>query len=1049
MDITRAAIEKNRVTIMALLLITVGGVGAYTRMSRAEDPGFTIRAARVITFFPGAGPERVENLVTDPLEKAIQEIPELDFLQSESRTGISVITVNILERYADMRPIWDNLRRKVERAASDLPDGIIGPQVNDEFGDVFGTIVTLRGDGFRYAELKEYADQVRDELLRLSDVAKVEIHGAQEEQIFIEYNNARLAELGLTPLQLTTVLESVNIIIPGGAVEMGTERIVLEPSGNFESLQDLRRTVISLPGRSELVYLEDLAAITRGYVDPPSRKVRSSGLDALALAISMREGGNIIDLGTQIETELERLQRAMPLGIEFDVVAFQPERVDRKVSEFVVNLLQAVAIVLAVMLLFLGFRTGLVVASLVPMAMIMSLLAMSFFEIGLDQMSLAALIIALGMLVDNAIVMAESIMVQMESGKPAVEAAVQSASELRIPLLTSSLTTAAAFLPIYLAESTTGEYTAPLFKVVSITLLCSWLLALTMIPLLCVLFLRVSPAADAGYDSRFYRLYRRCLVTVLRFRFVSLAAVAGIFWLALLGLNAIPNVFFPASDVAIFTAEFELPTGTAIARTEQVLKEVEEFMSEQLMAPFSDADGTPDGDRPAGEAPGIVNWVTFIGTGAPRFYLSFNPKPASPNYAMMLINATSREIIEAELIPSLEDFCNQRYPDLKTTLNPLQLGPPVQAPVQIRLSGTETGSLFEIADLVKARVREVPGTKNVGDDWGRRTKKLSVEVNQARARRAGVTSQDIAISLQTTLSGIETTQFREQDTLIPVTLRSVAADRQDIGKLETLDVYAQLTGRSVPLLQVADLAVNWEPAKILRRDRLKTVTISSELEPGVTATQVTSALRPWLDETAARWPLGYLYEFGGELETSVKANQAIGAQLPIAGLIILILLVGQFNSVRRTLIILMTIPLALIGVIIGLLAADSYFGFMTLLGIISLAGIVINNAIVLIDRIKIEIEDNGLEPPRAVVEAAQRRLRPILLTTATTVAGLLPLWFGGGPMWEPLAISIIFGLLFATLLTLGMVPLLYSLFFRVSFKGFVWVPEKRLSPPAG
>ena len=495
MDITRAAIEKNRITAVLLLAVLVGGASAYRGMSRAEDPGFIIRTAQVLTMFPGASPDRVENLVTDKLEKVIQEIPELDFVSSTSKTGVSIVMVNIREEFMDMRPIWDDVRRRVDRARPELPADIVGPTVNDEFGDVFGVVVALTGEGFSYAELKDVADEVRDELLRVDDVAKVVIHGAQDERVFVDYDNARLAELGLSPIQLRQILDSANIIIPGGDVSTDVERITLEPSGNFESVDDLRQAVVTLPGRPEILYLEDLATITRGYVDPPGSMVRSTGVPALALAVSMRDGGNIITLGDGVALELRRLQALYPIGIEFDVVAFQPEIVSRKVAEFVANLLQAVGIVLVVMLLFLGLRTGLVVASLVPMAIVMALLVMSFLGIGLDQMSLASLIIALGMLVDNAIVMAESIMVQMSEGKDRRDAAIDSARELRVPLLISSLTTAAAFLPIFLSESSTGEYTAPLFKVVTITLLSSWVLALTMTPLLCVLFLKVTPIA--------------------------------------------------------------------------------------------------------------------------------------------------------------------------------------------------------------------------------------------------------------------------------------------------------------------------------------------------------------------------------------------------------------------------------------------------------------------------------------------------------------------------------------------------------------------------
>jgi multidrug efflux pump subunit AcrB len=1022
MNLTRAAIEKNRVTLVALLVVAMAGLLAFFSLPRDEDPGFVVRTAQVLTYFPGASPERVEQLVTDKLEKIIQEIPEIDYIKSESKPGVSVIFVNILERYKNMRPIWDNLRRKVEKATGDLPDEISGPFVNDEFGDIFGTIIAISGKDFSYAELKKIADECRDELLLNQHIAKIEIQGIQEERIFVEYSNARLAELGLSPFQLKGIIEARNIIIPGGEIFTNREQIVLEPTGNFDSVADLKRTVITLPGRGEVVYLEDIVNIRRDYIDPPKSSVHYRGKPALTLALHLREGGDILAMGQEVEAFLQRFRQAYPVGVDFDVVAFQAEHVERKVNEFVSNLFQSMLIVLAVMLIFLGLRTGLVVAALIPMAMIMSLMIMRLFNIGIDQMSLASLIIALGMLVDNSIVMSESIMVQMAEGVPAVTAASNSADELRIPLLTSSLTTAAAFLPIFLAKSSTGEYTAPLFKVVTITLLCSWVLSLTMTPLLCVRFIRV-PAnpGKPGFDSRFYRGYRRLLLTLLRHRLVTVAVILVIFGSSLAGFQFIPKIFFPPNEKAIFFAELQLPVGTPLKRTEAVVRQIEDFMNGEMMA-----DG--EGDRP-----GLRDWVSFIGEGAPRFMLPYAPEPPSPEYAYLLINGTSRRNNLEQMIPRLETFCLENFPDLTPKIRPLTLGPPIDNPVEVRLSGRNTERLFALVEEVKEHLAGVPGTRNITDDWGPRTKKLVVRVNQPRALRAGLTSRDVAISLQTILSGIRTTEYREGDDVIPITLRSVAADRQDIGKLESHNIHVQSTGQSVPLKQVADIEIAWQPAKIIRRNRLRNVTIQSNIDPDGNAIAIGREIDGWLADESAGWPLGFKYEMGGEIETSGEANTSIAVNLPLTALLIVLLLVGQFNSLRRPLIILLTIPLGLIGVTFGLLVAGSYFGFMTLLGIIALSGIVINNAIVLIDRIQTEIEQNGLDPASAVVEAAQRRLRPILLTTATTVGGLLPLWLGAGPMWEPMAIAIIFGLTFATILTLGMVPVLYALFFRVRF----------------
>ncbi len=1026
---TRFALDNRQTTYVVLLVIFLAGVSAWQTLPRNEDPGFTVRTAAVMTYFPGASPERVEQLVTDKLEKVIQEIPELDAVRSESTTGTSVIYVDILERYTNMRPIWDNLRRKVEKAESGLPEGISGPFVNDEYGDVFGIIIPITGEGFTYRELKDVADEVRDELLRVDEVAKVEIKGVQDERIFVEFSNARLAEMGISPLQLQEMLASRNIIIPGGDIETEKERIVLEPSGNFETLEEVRRTVIAIPGSRRPVYLEDVVDIHRGYVDPPETMMRATGAPALALAVSMREGGDILRLGREVKAVIDRAKQQYPVGIEFDFIQFQPEAVKKKIDDFTSNLLQAILVVIVMMLLTLGLRTGLIVGALIPMAMILSFVVMSYLDIGLDQMSLAALIISLGLLVDNGIVMSESIMVQMAAGTPAVEAAIGSANELRIPLLIATLTTAAAFSPVYLAESAVGEYCAPIFMVVTITLLSSWFLSMTMTPLLCVSFLKVeAEPSRQSFDSRFYRTYRTLLIGMVRFPWLTVAVTIAIFAVSMLGFKEVPKIFLPANDRPTFLIELELPAGTKIERTEAVAVQVESFIRRELEVGESRTEG-------------VINWGVFIGEGAPRFILPVNPEPPKPEYAMFVANATSRPLITDHLIPRLQKFCEENFPDLKATIRPLENGVPMWPPVRVRVSGRDTDVLFDLVDQVKAKLRSTPGTMLIDDDWGTRSKKLVVRINQARALRAGVSNEDIATSLQTFLSGLDTTEFREDDELIPVTLRSIGAQRQDIGKLESINVYSQLTGRSVPLQQVADIGVVWEPAKIMRRDRLRTVTVEAGVEPWKTASEVFAEIEPWLEEQAGAWSFGYFWEFGGEAETSGKANKAIQAKMPIAGLVIVLLLVAQFNSVTKPLIILMTIPLGLIGVVVGLLVTNSYFGFMTLLGILSLAGIVINNAIVLLDRIRIEIEENGLTPQQAVIESAQRRLRPILLTTVTTVAGLIPLWHGGGPMFEPLAIAIIFGLIFATALTLGIVPVLYSIFFRVSFRGFRYAAQ--------
>ncbi|MFT5083199.1 MAG: multidrug efflux pump [Lentisphaeria bacterium] len=1011
MNITAFSIKNSRFTLVLLAVIVFVGIQNFLSMPRAYDPGFIIRTAQVITHFPGASPARVEELVSAKIEKAVKEMPELDFVTSESRTGISIVLVNIKESYKNMRPIWDKLRRKVESVSGDLPSGATPPRVNDEFGDVFGVVFTLTGEGFSYAELKTVADSVRDDLQQLPDVAKVEIIGDQEERVFVEYDNSRLADMGISPTQLSQTISARNIVISGGSFNLGRERIVLEPSGNFESIEDIKHSIVRVPGSKRLVFLKDIASVSRDYVDPPKKVVMSSGQAALAIAVSMREGGNNIAMGEQVLGAIAQFERQYPWGLEFELINFSPREVDDKVKSFVSNLGQAVLVVTAVMLLSLGFRTGIIVVALIPISMLMTTIVMSLFDIGLDQISLAALIIALGMLVDNGIVMSESILVRLQQGLKPITAAVDSAMELRVPLLTASLTTSAAFLPIFLAESNVGEFTASLFKVVTITLMCSWIISLTVIPLLCVYFLKVTPKPQS-LNGTFYRYYKKTLALLLKKKWATLSVTALVFIIAMSGFNSVPKLFFPASDRSYFKIELELPIGSTIEATQMLASDVGDYLAHLK------ADGHD-----------IVNWISYVGSGGPRFVISHAGKADTPEYALLIVNVADYRSI-ATLMPLIQRYGLANHPDLEITQRRIENGPAVSNPVEVRLSSKNENALNAAVSALKIEMNRLGGLTNISDNWGQRIKKFDIHINQARALRAGVTSEDIAASLQAGLSGIQLTEYREGEDIIPVTLRSLAGSQNDINKVESLSVYAPSSGMSVPLAQVADVNVVWNTAKILRRNGVRTVTIGAQLESDITAVQQFINLQPWLDNIDRQWGGGVRYELGGESESSGKANRSIMDKLPLAGFIILLLLVAQFNSIRKPIIILATIPLGLIGVIGGLLLARSYFGFMTFLGIISLAGIVINNAIVLLERIQTEL-DGGREPAEAIVHSCVARMRPILLTTATTVLGLLPLYLGGGEMWEPMAVSIMAGLLFSTVLTLYVVPALYAVLYRV------------------
>lgn len=1031
MNLTKIAIDNNRVTIMVLLVILVMGLLAYNQLSRDSMPPFTIRICTVVTQFPGASPERVEELITDKIEKLAQELPELKTVTSESRTGLSVVSVEVtpdIEK-KDLQPIWDRLRRKIDEIREDLPEGIFGPNVNDDgLGVVYGIMLGLEGDGYSYYELKQYADDIRDDLVKLPDASEVEISGIQEEQIYVEFDNARLAEIGLTAGQLQNIIGSTNIVFPGGQVSLEDERIVLEPTGNYEEIEDLKKTLISVGESGQTVELGAITQVTRAYKNPTDRVVRVNGNPGLVISVALKEGANLIRLGEVIDEKVKQYNQSLPLGLKISRTAAQDYFVEAKVSDFIGNVIQSIGIVLVVMLLFLGLRTGLVVASLIPMAMVMTLLLMNQFDIGLNQVSLAALIMALGMLVDNAIVVSESIMVKMENGAPPLQAAIDSSSELIIPLLVSSLTTSAAFLAFFLAEDTMGEIMGPLFSVITLALLSSWILAMTMITMLGVAFIRVKVKKEEDENQKksiFDRLvvyYKRLLLLVLRWprSFVTIIVLAFVGSLMLFPL--LPFIFFPDSDRNLITLDLNLPLGTKIERTAEVVQQIENFIKDELQVNDERADG-------------IVDWTAFIAEGPESYDLGYQPGEANTGYAHMLLNTSSFEVNQ-KIVDALDNYCFQTFPNADVVVGPLAGGGGGGADVAVRISGNSPEELYNIAERIKQAMNSIPYTKNIKDDWGPKIKKFVIDIDQDKANRANLTNQDIAISLQTALTGYNSGAFRDGEDNIPIMMRNESSLDMDVRELDGVNIFSQNSGRNVPLVQVANIVPDWQYAKILRRNLYRTMTVSCDAKTGFTATDITNELIPQLQAEAANWKPGYSYTLGGESESSADAMGAVGAKLPLAGFIILLLLIAQFNSFRKTFMVLSTIPLGLIGVILGLLVFRSYFGFMAFLGVVSLAGIVINNAIVLIDRVKIEMEELKKPIAQAIVDAAQQRFRPILLTTFTTTLGLIPLYLGGGLMWEPMAVAIMIGLLFATVITLLFVPVLYRLLYGVSYKDY-------------
>ena len=1019
MNITKFSIDNSRAIIGIFLVLAVMGVMSYQSMPRDDMPPFKIRFSTIITQFPGASPERMEMLVSDKLEKAIQSIPEVKKITSENRTGFSLVSIALKDEVNDLQAVWDRIRRKINDTKGELPKGIIGPVYNDEVGDIFGILLGLESEGYSYKEQKKYADKIKDELIKLPNSGKVEVAGAISEKIYIAYDNAKLSEFKLTKTKLEQIIKDNNIVSSGGSIVMHNNRISIEPTGDYKSIDQIRETIISTGEEGESMRLGDLVEVKSAYEDPISDFVKVMGKQALVIAVNLKKGANITDLGEAVDEKIESLNRTLPYGFHIIRLASQDIEVKNKIDEFTINLLESVAIVLLIMLLFLGLRTGLIVASLIPMTIITTLYLMYITGLGLNQVTLASLIIALGMLVDNAIVVSESILVKVEKGTALREAAISTAQELMIPLLTSSLTTSAAFMSFYLANSVMGELMGNIFLVVSFALLTSWLISLTLIPLLCVLFLKIdkNKAHDSDdFMNKMQVYYEKIIVKVMARPISIIASIVLMMVISLYSISYLPFIFFPDSDRSLVTVNMNLPLGSRIELTNKLVSKVEKFISTNLISSTDEVKNK------------VKQYSSFLGQGAPKYDLGYSAVESNPGSAHFLINTISGEANQT-VIDKLTSYIYNEIPELENfSVSRLKGGGGSEYPIEIRVSGEDLEEIFSLVNKIKNKLEATKGTLNVVDNWGFKKEKIIVNIDRNNAEVAGITNEDVAVSLQTSLVGVETGQFRENDKIIPILLKNKNASNISIDELRRLNVYSQQKGDNVPMDQIASLNVDWQYPKVIRENLLKTVSVTSQVAPGFTASDITNQVFPWLQEENKSWPLGYTYTLGGEADSSQEGIGSVAEKLPISIFIILMLLLLQFNSVRKTLIITLTIPLGLIGCVLGLWVAKSYFGFFAFLGLISLVGIIINNGIVLIDRIKIEQEE-GNTLDKAIILACTQRFRPILLTTFTTSLGLIPLWFDNG-MWVPMAVSIIFGLLFGTVLTLVFIPIVYRLLFK-------------------
>ena len=1019
MNLAEWCIKNNRTSIALFLIIALSGVMTFFSISKDEDPDFIIRTAVVATVFPGASPQRVEELVTDKLEEKIREIDGVKTVESQSMSGISIVQVDFHDSIMEMGPLWQKLRNKVDDAGPSLPSEAYTPVVNDEFGDVFGILISLTGEGFNYRELKDVADDMRDQFLKVDGVGKVDRWGVQDERIFVDFTNSRMASAGISPFALAQVIDHQNTIQPSGSSLVGSERIIIEPTGEFGGVEDIYSLAIRPPGMKSSIRLADVTTISRGYSDPPSNMARYNGKTGLMLAISMADGGNITELGERVTKKLAEIQGGLYHGLDAEIVVFQPDYVNTAINDFMLNLLESFGFVVIVILVFAGFRTGLIAGSLVPMAMLGCIALMPFFDVGLQRISIASLIIALGILVDNGVVVSEAILVRLASGEERLKAVTGAVSELWMPLLAASMTTVFAFLPIPLAEHPVGEYCQSLFIVVSLTLVCSWGLSMSMVPMLCYYVLKPKVVIQT-YSSRMYRWYRGFLLWSLRNRTVFVAGIVLCCGVAFWGFKFVPKMFFPPNERAQFTIDFWQPYGTDITATTDRVAQLEKFL-------LADED--------------VVSTGVFVGHGGPRWYLPANLEQKNDNLATFVVNTVSIDSVDG-IIARTRAEMESAFPDADYSLKKLMNGPPVGAPLQIRLSGPNIKTLYSLRDKIVDVVEAQAGVERVWDDWGQWTKKMMVKVDQDKAREAGLSSFDVAVSLQTAMSGLRASDYREGDTIIPIMLRNDEGFRGRLDKIDSLNVYSYESGTSVPLSQIATTHLDWQPSDVRRRDQTRTMTIKADVANGYFALSILGDIRPAIAELMDReeWPMGYNVEYGGEFEESEASQAAINANMPLAMGLLVLVLIFMFNSLRRPLIILLTLPPMMIGITSGMIATNAPFGFMPMLGMISLLGIIVNNAIMLIDRIEIQ-RKRGIALADSIVLSALERARPIIMTATTTIIGMIPLSLQGGEMWRPMANLIMSGLAVATILTLVLCPVLYAIFFKQKFADYTWNPD--------
>ncbi len=1027
-NLSKWALDHPALTRYLMVVLMLLGFAAYFQLGQDEDPPFTFRAMVVRTYWPGATSQQVAEQVTDKIERTLQEVPYADIIRSYSKPGESQIIFQIKDssKPAEVTNVWYQVRKKVGDMRLTLPAGIQGPFFNDEFGDVYGVIYALESDGgFSYAEVKTLADDVRQQLLRVRDVAKVELFGVQDEKLFVEISQKRLAQLGLDINQVLAQLGQQNAVESAGAVQTPLDVVQVRVGGQFNAIEDLRAMPVRGSSGNQL-RLGDIADIKRGYVDPSAIKVHHQGKEVIALGVSMAKGGDIIALGKALNTTVERLKAELPAGMRLVQLQDQPTAVATSVNEFVKVLIEAVVIVLAVSFIALGFhkrpekglplwkryyidiRPGLVVGITIPLVLAVTFLAMNYWGIGLHKISLGSLIIALGLLVDDAIIAVEMMVRKMEEGYDKVRAATFAYEVTAMPMLTGTLITAAGFLPIGLAQSAVGEYTFAIFAVTVIALVLSWLVSVYFVPYLGTLLLKakpVSPEHQEHFDTPFYRNFRRAVDWCVEHRWITIGATLLTFALGIVGMGKVQQQFFPDSSRPEILVALWSPEGTAFAASEEVARRVEQ----RLMA-----------------EPGVSAVSTWIGSGVPRFYLPLDQVFPQTNVSQLIVmpkDLRTRETLRVKL-PAL---LAQEFPEVRGRVTLLPNGPPVPYPVMFRVLGPDPAVLREQADQVKAAMRQSPNTRGVNDNWNESVKVLRLEVDQAKARALGVTSQSIAQASRTMLAGTPVGQYREGDKLIDIVLRQPLDERNALSDLGNAYL-PTASGRAIPFTQIAKPVFNWEPGVMWREGRSYAITVQSDIVEGLQGATVTNELLPQLRALEAKWPPGYKIQVAGAVEESSKGSSSIVVGVPIMLFLTFTLLMLQLHSFSRAMLVFLTGPLGIAGVAGALLVLGRPFGFVALLGVIALMGMIQRNSVILIDQIE-QDRARGVPAWDAIVESAVRRLRPIVLTAAAAVLAMIPL--SRSVFWGPMAVAIMGGLIVATVLTLLALPAMYAAWFRV------------------